>query len=317
MSEEFLVSVITPVYNAAEFVTRAVESALAQPETGEVLLIEDNSPDDSLRVCRELAAKYEKVRLFRHPDGGNHGAGASRNLGMKNARFDYIAFLDADDFFLPDRFLVAKKVFQENQNCEGVYEAAGMHIQDEDAHTRWISSGKSNRQIQTIQHGIPPDKLSIALLHSGKFGYFLLDSLLIKKDILMRSGYMNETLRLHQDTDFIWRIAYVSNLFPGSIDDPVVMWGVHNKNRSSANKSLYREYKNRMAFWLSLNTWSKENATTLIQKEIRNRIIDFVRGHKYFKKFPRHLFPTKLIWFTRLLRLFLYPKLLFEIIVNK
>ena len=109
MAEEFRVSVVTPVYNAAEFVTRAVESALAQPETGEVLLIEDNSPDNSLRVCRELAEKHEKVRVLRHPDGGNHGAGASRNLGMQNARFDYIGFVDADNFDLLNRFAKTKE----------------------------------------------------------------------------------------------------------------------------------------------------------------------------------------------------------------
>jgi glycosyltransferase involved in cell wall biosynthesis len=79
------VSVITPVYNAASFVTQAVESALQQPETAEVLIIEDGSPDNSLEVCQELAKKYEKVKLLRHPNGENRGAGASRNLGMRNA----------------------------------------------------------------------------------------------------------------------------------------------------------------------------------------------------------------------------------------
>ena len=49
------VSVVTPVYNAAPFIAEAIESALMQPETAEVVLVEDGSPDDSLRVCQELA----------------------------------------------------------------------------------------------------------------------------------------------------------------------------------------------------------------------------------------------------------------------
>ena len=80
------ISVIIPVYNAEDFVTLAVESALAQPETGEVILIEDGSPDNSLTICQELEEKYNKVRLLRHPHGRNKGAAASRNLGMKSWR---------------------------------------------------------------------------------------------------------------------------------------------------------------------------------------------------------------------------------------
>jgi len=67
---------------------------LQQPETGEILLVEDNLPDNCLQICQKLEKEHEKVRLLRHPDGKNHGAGATRNLGIKNAEFNYIAFLD-------------------------------------------------------------------------------------------------------------------------------------------------------------------------------------------------------------------------------
>ena len=82
MNDLFEVSVVIPVYNAAAFVTQAVESALAQPEVREVVLVEDCSPDDSLAVCRQLAEKYPQVNLFQHPGGVNRGAGPSRNLGI-------------------------------------------------------------------------------------------------------------------------------------------------------------------------------------------------------------------------------------------
>ena len=128
-----LVSVIVHVYNSEAYVRKAVESALAQPETGEAILIEDASFDNSLQVCRELARVNEKVRLLRHSDGKNHGPGASRNLGIRNASFDYIAFLDADDYFLPDWFSVAKQLFEADPRVEGVYEAVGVHFENEAA----------------------------------------------------------------------------------------------------------------------------------------------------------------------------------------
>ncbi|PIY03241.1 MAG: glycosyltransferase family 2 protein, partial [Bacteroidetes bacterium CG_4_10_14_3_um_filter_31_20] len=74
-----------------------------QPETSEVILIEDGSPDNGLDVCTSLAKKYSKVRLYRHENGENKGASASRNLGIRKANYPYVAFLDADDFYLPNR----------------------------------------------------------------------------------------------------------------------------------------------------------------------------------------------------------------------
>ena len=102
------ISVIIPVYNAEKYITQAVESALQFEEVCEVILVEDKSPDNALEVCKNLAKTFDRVTLYQHPDKGNHGAGASRNLGMKMATGDYIAFLDADDFYLPNRFEAEK-----------------------------------------------------------------------------------------------------------------------------------------------------------------------------------------------------------------
>lgn len=95
------ISVIIPVYNAEEFVSQAVESALQFDEVHEVILVEDKSPDNALQVCTQLAEKHTRVRLYQHPDKGNHGAGPSRNLGIEKSTGDFIAFLDADDYFRP------------------------------------------------------------------------------------------------------------------------------------------------------------------------------------------------------------------------
>ena len=93
--KDFKVSVITPVYNAEKFLTEAVNSAIHLDEVGELILIEDNSPDGALDLCRELEKQYDKVKLLTHPKNENRGAGASRNLGVRNAKFDFISFLDA------------------------------------------------------------------------------------------------------------------------------------------------------------------------------------------------------------------------------
>ncbi len=315
MAEPFRVSVIIPVYNAAEFVTQAVESALAQPETAEVLLIEDGSPDNSSEVCQGLAKKYDRVILLRHPNGENRGAGASRNIGIFNASCDYIAFLDADDYYLPCRFSTAKDKFGLHADCDGVYEAAGMHVENARGLDRWSRSNKPQRKIQTMSKQVEPEELGKALI-TGAYGYFLLDSLIIKKRVINQSGLMNEELKLHQDTEFFIRVSLVSRLLPGDLEEPVCMWRVHSQNRITAPKSQVQDYRNKMAYWLSLYQWSRENSDETIQKMILNGIINFTKSHKYFLNFPRQYFPTRLIWITRYFRLLKYPQV-FKYLLSK
>lgn len=304
---------IIPVYNAAAYVTQAVESALAQLETAEVLLVEDGSSDNALEICQALASKYDKVRLLRHPNGENRGAGASRNLGMRNAKFDYIAFLDADDFFLTHRFSEASIILNKNPDCEGVYEAVGMLVEDEQSIRRWRASGKIEGGLTTITKVIKSSNLAKELIQ-GNSGYFHVDGLVLKKSVIEKSGDMDETLVLHQDSEFCVRVASISSLYPGRLDRAVAIRRIHEKNRISEPRSQMKQFKDRMKYWLSLYRWSKSNLGIDKQELILKSTINFARTHKYFDSFPRSFFPTRLIWFTRSLRLLAYPEIIFDAI---
>ncbi|MDQ0784192.1 glycosyltransferase family 2 protein [Chryseobacterium sp. W4I1] len=133
------ISVIIPVYNAEKYVTKAVNSVLQFDEVDEVILIEDGSPDHALTVCLELAQKHERVQLFQHSDKKNHGAGASRNLGIEKASGDFIAFLDADDYFLSNRFDAEKEHFK-NSDIEGVFNAIGTEFLTEKGREDFLSN---------------------------------------------------------------------------------------------------------------------------------------------------------------------------------
>jgi glycosyltransferase involved in cell wall biosynthesis len=246
------VSVIIPVYNAENYVKYAVESALKQEETEEILLIEDGSPDNSLQVCRELAEKYDSVILYRHPDRGNHGAGETRNLGIKKASCEYIAFLDADDFYLPERFKVAKKLFSEKKEIDGVYEAIGVHFEDTAAEKIWAMRGGGNLTILTER--VEPEDLFEFMLKNDS-GTFSLDGLVVKRKIFEKCGYFFKNLRLHQDTAMNYQMSVFGRLYPGRMNEPVAMRRVHANNRflSSYNKT-YTHY----LLWQTLFRWAKQ-----------------------------------------------------------
>jgi glycosyltransferase involved in cell wall biosynthesis len=93
-----LVSVVIPVHNGGRTVARAIESALAQRyDAVEVVVADDGSTDET----RDVVGRY--LGTVRVVEQANRGAAAARNLGLRAARGEYVAFLDADDEFLPGR----------------------------------------------------------------------------------------------------------------------------------------------------------------------------------------------------------------------
>jgi hypothetical protein len=225
-----MVSVIIPVYNAAPFVRKAVESAVSLKEVSEVLLIEDNSPDNSLAVCQTLAREYDKVKLLRHPDGGNHGAGASRNLGIRNAKCDFIAFLDADDYYLPNRFETSLPILQSRPEVDGVFEAGGVEFQSDDLRKSWTAAGRP--LINPVLRGRFPVDLLDALCR----GFSLqTNGFTVRRAIFNQTGLFDEHLAFSQDTAMWWKMALAARVFPGNLKQPVTMRLVHGANRSTQN----------------------------------------------------------------------------------
>jgi glycosyltransferase involved in cell wall biosynthesis len=245
--------VIIPVYNAAAFVEQAVQSALAQAQTGEVILVEDGSKDDSLRICKKLAGYHENVFLHQHPGSANLGASESRNLGIRNARFDYVSFLDADDLYNSDRFTVAEKSFAANKDIDGVYECA-----------QYFQESK----IYTISKRIPPESLFHYLLR-GTYGHFHTNAITLKKSVFERVGNFNPALRLHQDSEMWLRLSSACRLIAGNIETPVAYIRRHPGNRiwNDGNAST------RLNAYLAFYHWIKKRKVSLINRLLLARKI--------------------------------------------
>lgn len=100
-----LVSVIIPFLNAERFLSEAIASVLCQTyERWELLLVDDGSTDRSAAIAARYAKEHpSQVRCLQHPGLERRGISASRNLGIANAKGSYLAFLDADDVWLPNK----------------------------------------------------------------------------------------------------------------------------------------------------------------------------------------------------------------------
>jgi glycosyltransferase involved in cell wall biosynthesis len=100
-----LVSIIIPFFDAERFLEEAIRSVVAQSYSEwELLLIDDGSSDGSTEIARRCAREWpERVQVLEHDGHRNRGLAASRNLGLRHARGEYVALLDADDVWLPEK----------------------------------------------------------------------------------------------------------------------------------------------------------------------------------------------------------------------
>lgn len=260
------ISVIVPVYNAEKYVTQAVESALQFEEVSEVVLVEDKSPDNALQVCHQLTQKYDKVKLYQHPDKGNHGAGPTRNLGIEKSTGDFIAFLDADDYYLPNRFDAEKELFK-NPEVEGVYGALGVHYYSEKAKEQYYPLFQD--RLTTVYKKHQPKDVFPGQIHMlGAFGLFSIDTLTIRRESLMQkmNPFFKTTLRLHQDTEFLFRISYYLDLYPGILDKAIAVRGVHENNRiTKVDSGKVKPSTTRVLLWREVNSWA-QNENTIPEK---------------------------------------------------
>lgn len=104
-----LISIIIPSYNRSGIVKRAVESCLAQTYGDiEIIVVDDGSTDDTEKTIK--AFKSPKIVYLRHPE--NQGVAAARNTGIRNAKGRYVAFLDSDDEFVPEKLAAQKECFE-------------------------------------------------------------------------------------------------------------------------------------------------------------------------------------------------------------
>jgi glycosyltransferase involved in cell wall biosynthesis len=275
---KYQVSVIIPVYNAEKYLRQAVESAVHLEEVGEIILVEDKSPDNALALCMKLEDEYSKIKLIQHPNQENRGAGASRNLGIVNSTCDYIAFLDADDWYLPNRFQKSKAVFQTDLTVDGVYEPVGTFFYEDNLPFmgKVRSREEGNRMTTYFKKVIPPDELFYEML-TMRYGTFHTNGIVLKRELFKRTGFFNESLRLHQDIELWVRCAYYGKLVGVNDPSPVAIRAVHPSNRTHSI-----DFKSKSKYYTTLYTFFKDKDISAKARQVLER--------KYLSYYPGRLF---------------------------
>ncbi|GGF46959.1 glycosyltransferase family 2 protein [Echinicola rosea] len=219
---------IIPVYNAAQFVKIAVASTVDLTEVGEVILIEDGSPDGALEICLQLAEHYDKVSLYQHPNGANKGAAASRNLGIEKATCDFVAFLDADDWYLPHRFKKDKEVFTFHPSTDVAYSCT---VLEEDLYQPVVKryGVRYDPKKQLKQEVTPLEFYEWKLMN--KKVLFNTNSITLRREFLLKDKCFDTRLRLHQDSELWNRLMRRGDFQAAEWQNPVAVVRRHEGNR--------------------------------------------------------------------------------------
>lgn len=186
------VSVIIPTYNRKNVIENSIQSVLNQTYPDfELLIIDDGSTDDTKELIDEI--KDPRLRYIRLPE--NKGVAAARNVGIAEAKYDYIAFQDSDDLWMETKLEKQMKVISENPDIGLVYCP--------------YECRKANGQLLTV----PDDSIPLQEKQGNIYRYMLLrntigtPTALLRKECLMKTGGFCEGLTCLEDWELFLRFT--------------------------------------------------------------------------------------------------------------
>jgi glycosyltransferase involved in cell wall biosynthesis len=253
LSDSPVVSIVAIFLNAEEFIEEAVESAFAQSYDGwELLLVDDGSTDRSSAIPRRYAERNpEQVRYLEHAGRENRGMSASRNLGVQHARGKYVAFLDADDVWLPHKLEEQVALLDAQPEAAMVYGLSEFWYS-------WAGDQKEEKRDFLHHLGVPSETLiqPPALIH--RF-FFAQDAaipgptdVLVRREAIEQVGGFEEEFRdAYEDEVFYAKICLNAPVFP--VDTCWDRYRQHPDSSNSIVEQAGQEYATRVVFltWLA------------------------------------------------------------------
>jgi len=212
------ISFIIPFYNCSRFLDRAISSVLVQrnPQVkGELILVNDGSTDDSVKVARRAPGGWP-VRLI---DQDNRGPGAARNRGARHARGDYLWFLDCDDELLPDALARVAGFLSERPDTDMV--VGGHYTADE-----------GGRKLH-LPPPLPGDAETNfrAFLHK-RLGSFAHGAVVVRRRVFDHLGYPEE---IRNNEDLVLHAQILARYRCATLREPLVV--VHRRPDSLRNET--------------------------------------------------------------------------------
>ncbi len=221
------VSIIIPTYNSSAFIERAVGSVLRQTFTDwELLIVDDGSTDDTVDLVTEFIKQDSRIKLFRTPQNSG-GPALPKNIGIENARGEYVAFLDHDDEWLPEKLAKQLKVFEDSRD-----EKLGLVA-------CYININNDSRNVAIKYHDMYKKQALAILL---QYNFLATSScVIVRAEIFRMIGFFDTKFKISDDWDMWLRIARANYRFD-FVPEFLCNYNMHQNNSSSNIKRGYLDF---------------------------------------------------------------------------
>ena len=225
------ISIIIPTYNSAQYICEAIESVLNQTyKDFEIIVVDDGSTDNTKEVIKPYLNKIKYIYQQ------NSGPSAARNRGIKEAKGEYIAFLDADDIWLPQKLELQIKFMEKEKEVGLIF--SDMILFNEKG---IIKNSFLKEKLFFNKLSIKPLSSTEKVIYDNVFNALLQENfiptntVIVKKECFNKVGFFDETLFSVEDRDMWLRIGLFYDI--GFINFPLVLTRFHETN-ISANQEL-------------------------------------------------------------------------------
>lgn len=286
MASAPLISVVIPTYNRCQATQAAVESVLAQTwRPLQVIVVDDGSNDgsaDELKaICDHLSSPGVEVTLIRQ---NNQGPSLARNAGLKCALGRWVAFLDSDDSWLPEKLERQMRVLEQFAECGGCFTDA-----------RYLNSAgmdESTFRLFGRHYGQPSgiDWDAPGLLARSFCGFFL-STLLVSTEIVRRIGGLDAEVGFAEDRDLYFRLALVTPL--AYLDEPLVRT---DRSPSPAGSTCrpwdkvevrLQGHQRMYEKWLGLGTALPREIRRIVKRELQSTHCHWANFHLENRQYGR------------------------------
>lgn len=274
MSEP-LVSVIMPAYNAGKFIDESIRSVIAQSFAGwELIVVDDGSVDNTKQIVEQFCNTDSRIKYFYQPNGKQ---GKARNKGIVQSRGKYIAFLDADDVWLPQKLEVQLKEIEE-KNVDLVFADIFAFENSISEPIQYKNSGKGFFKGEEGLH---------QLLERNKIPC---STVLVKKDAIQNAGSFTENIAIPYAEDYhLWIKMLLKGYSFFGIDCEMAGYRMHPSSSSHDDRFLityvievfqdikknFKPYKTLIIsyqkkwfgkYYYSTNAWDQNDFNNLVSK---------------------------------------------------
>lgn len=237
-----LVSIVVPIFNGERFLQETIASVLAQTYSHwELLLVDDGSRDRSPDIARQYAEQCPaQISYLEHRDHQNLGVCSTRNLGVRHAQGEYIAFLDADDVWLPQKLEQQVEIMQTHPDVGMVFSMSRY----------WSSWNPSLRNFGadyipkfglSIDTLYPPQVLTLRSYPLGKAQAPCPSNILLRRRVIEAVGGFEESFQrsyqLYEDQAFLSKVYLTTSVYVSS-----QLWDYYRLHKSSCMATSKKNY---------------------------------------------------------------------------